>query len=406
MKIASNTFRRNKVNVFRMGKLKRWNMAESSTLPDFVFLSSAVRSQVKKTVGVKKAVVIYGEPGSEIAEVAASLFLQGQETHSNYREFHPDSYTPVQLAEVLQRVNRQHCFTIFFYDFDAFSLEQQHNVVMQLKGLRAQGRAALPYVRLMFSLRHALTHSHYLGLPPGELGRLFECQQLEVPPLRERPQDVAELVTAACREFRQSSGQSLHPDVMQQLQQYEWPGNTRELRRSIARLLMLSDNVEIGLRQAHGILPAIVSLSDAERGDSQVLETHRSLCDAVLNCDRAALRQFHPSVSKALLYLGEHFRREMSLAELAGHSHISPSHLSYLLKQSLTLSFKQILNLTRIFYACRQLEYHPRSRITNLYLDCGYGDLSHFEKMFKRYTGLTPNEFRKKLKPAIQQEGT
>lgn len=405
MKIVSNTLRRHKVNVFRMGKLKRWNRVEDSTLPEFVFLPTTLRMQVKKVNGTKKVVIIYGEPGNEIAEVAASLFLQGQDTHSMYREFHPDSYTPTQLADVIQRITRQHCFTIFFYDFDEFSREQQQDVLLQLRALRAMGRSSLSCVRLLFSMRHSLVQSGYLGLPGGELGDLFECEQLEVPPLRERSHDVAELVTAACREFRQSSRQSLHPEVMQQLQQYDWPGNTRELRRSIARLLMLSDNEEIGLRQAYSILPAIIRLPQGAQEASQVLEVNRTLCDAVIKCDRAALRQFHPSVSKALLYLGENFRQEMSLADLADHSHISPSHLSYLLKQSLTLSFKQILNLTRIFYACRQLEYHPRSRITNLYLDCGYGDLSHFEKMFKRYTGLTPNEFRKKFKPVIQQEG-
>ncbi|GAB7271772.1 hypothetical protein DZS_31660 [Dickeya ananatis] len=115
------------------------------------------------------------------------------------------------------------------------------------------------------------------------------------------------------------------------------------------------------------------------------------MCDAVLSRDQDALQQFHPSVIKALLYLGEHFQREVTLIELAENSHISPSHLSYLLKHSLGLSFKQILNQTRIFYACQRLECHPMSRITNLYLDCGYGDLSHFEKMFKRYTGATPH---------------
>ncbi|ACS84173.1 AraC family transcriptional regulator [Musicola paradisiaca] len=405
MKTAGNILKKSKINVFRTGQVNRWEIPVATALPEFISLSASLRNQIQKIAALKKSIILYGEPGTELSDVAAYIFMQTQEPQAGYIEFHHATYQPAMLDDVIRKLNRQQNFTLFFQNFDEFSADQQQDIMNRLKMLRFIGRTPLHFARLIFGLRHTLAQSQQSGRLSVMLGRHLDYHQVYISPLRERPQDVVELLHIACREFRQSGSQQIHPDVLQQLQHYDWPGNAQQLRRSIARLLMLSDNREIGLNQAHGILPEIIRLP-AVSASASLAVTDPVLCDTLLKCDEQALRQFHPSVSKALLFLGENFQRELTLSALAEKAHISPSHLSYLLKHSLKLSFKQILNQIRIFYACQQLKCRPLSRITNLYLDCGYGDLSHFEKMFKRYTGLTPVEFRKTLKPVIVREDT
>ena len=65
--------------------------------------------------------------------------------------------------------------------------------------------------------------------------------QLEVPPLRERREDIPPLVDAFLREFNREHGRKVtgvSRGVMDRLMQYEWPGNVRELRNTIEEMVI------------------------------------------------------------------------------------------------------------------------------------------------------------------------
>lgn len=66
---------------------------------------------------------------------------------------------------------------------------------------------------------------------------------LEVPPLRKRLDDIPQLVGAFVRRFCLENGMeqlSVSPDVMKLLQQYNWPGNIRELQGVVESMVILS----------------------------------------------------------------------------------------------------------------------------------------------------------------------
>jgi DNA-binding NtrC family response regulator len=72
---------------------------------------------------------------------------------------------------------------------------------------------------------------------------------LQVPPLRERPEDVAKLMAHFLEIYRQRfnrPGLDLSSDARQRLQAYAWPGNVRELRNCLERAaaISLSDIIE------------------------------------------------------------------------------------------------------------------------------------------------------------------
>lgn len=65
---------------------------------------------------------------------------------------------------------------------------------------------------------------------------------LHIPPLRERPEDIRPLCMHFLMECNQRFGQNkrLNADVLRHLEKYEWPGNIRQLKHAIERMVVLS----------------------------------------------------------------------------------------------------------------------------------------------------------------------
>lgn len=78
---------------------------------------------------------------------------------------------------------------------------------------------------------------------PDLFYRLAELS-LQVPPLRARPEDIAELAMAFLKKANERFGkniETLEPALITRFQQYSWPGNVRELKSTIDRMVLLFD---------------------------------------------------------------------------------------------------------------------------------------------------------------------
>lgn len=78
---------------------------------------------------------------------------------------------------------------------------------------------------------------------------------IHVPSLRERPQDIPELVAYFLEEFCSRNNfrkRELDPALVPALQAYPWPGNARELRNIVERMAILSSEPRIGLEAVPG----------------------------------------------------------------------------------------------------------------------------------------------------------
>ncbi|MEM9068003.1 MAG: sigma-54 dependent transcriptional regulator [Myxococcota bacterium] len=74
--------------------------------------------------------------------------------------------------------------------------------------------------------------------------------ELEMPPLRDRRQDIPRLARAFASRYAQRfqlEGVRLEPGLIAALRNREWPGNVRELENTIARLLALSEGGVLGV---------------------------------------------------------------------------------------------------------------------------------------------------------------
>ena len=82
---------------------------------------------------------------------------------------------------------------------------------------------------------------------------------LILPPLRERPEDLAELVAHLARQVAAQNGwkeKVFAADAIAELRRYTWPGNIRELRNVVERLVLLSTEDTISAADVRLVLPA------------------------------------------------------------------------------------------------------------------------------------------------------
>jgi AraC-like DNA-binding protein len=84
---------------------------------------------------------------------------------------------------------------------------------------------------------------------------------------------------------------------------------------------------------------------------------------------------------------------DIGVAELAGQMNLSPHHFSMLFKHALGVPPHQFVLQERIHEAQRQLAA-GRIEISELALQLGFSDQSHFSRAFRKMTGTTPKRYR------------
>ncbi|MGI8435552.1 MAG: sigma-54-dependent transcriptional regulator [Chthoniobacterales bacterium] len=132
--------------------------------------------------------------------------------------------------------------------------------------------------------------------------------QIEVPPLRERREDIPPLVTLFRRRFAQQLGKpepEIAPEAFQKLLDYGWPGNVRELQNAMEYAVVLARKNLISVKELPSEVQLPVVLQKSERPASVNGGTH-NLNELERNAILQALAQCHGNKKKAAQLLGIH----------------------------------------------------------------------------------------------------
>jgi len=100
-------------------------------------------------------------------------------------------------------------------------------------------------------------------------------------------------------------------------------------------------------------------------------------------------------MTQLLGWIDERFLEEINLDSLAEKAGLSPNYVSGAFKKITGRTFKEILISKRISYARGLLETESGKSILSIALRSGFSDISNFNKMFFKHTGLAPKNYRK-----------
>lgn len=92
-------------------------------------------------------------------------------------------------------------------------------------------------------------------------------------------------------------------------------------------------------------------------------------------------------------HLRRHFKNRVQIAEVAKIANMSESAFSHFFKKSTGKSFTRFLIDLRLSYACKLL-LETREPVSQICYSCGFNNLSNFNRLFKKYKGLTPFDYR------------
>src|ERR1043166_3228484 len=129
--------------------------------------------------------------------------------------------------------------------------------------------------------------------------------QIEIPPLRERKEDIPPLVATFLKRFAQELGKEepeITPEAFQKLLDYSWPGNVRELQNAMEYAVVLARQNKISEKELPAEVQLPVALQQSERNNNN--GGVQNLDDMERNAIIQALAQCHGNKKKAAQVLG------------------------------------------------------------------------------------------------------
>jgi transcriptional regulator GlxA family with amidase domain len=100
-------------------------------------------------------------------------------------------------------------------------------------------------------------------------------------------------------------------------------------------------------------------------------------------------------VAKAQAYIEQHFNQDLNVEQVAQHVNMSKRNFIRRFKQATHLTPLEYTQKVKIENAKRRLENSSKG-IQELMYEVGYNDLKTFREIFKRQTGVTPQDYRRK----------
>lgn len=95
-----------------------------------------------------------------------------------------------------------------------------------------------------------------------------------------------------------------------------------------------------------------------------------------------------------LTHIGDNYQRHISVEEIAGQCFYSKSYFMKFFRETMGVTFVEYLNNYRLDIAAKKLK-NTDDNILNIAIDCGFDNLSYFNRRFKAKYGMSPGAYRR-----------
>lgn len=231
----------------------------------------ALRQQIALMAPTNGRVLIYGESGTGKELVAHAIHAHSARADGPFIEVNcaalPDDLIEAELfgqrpgaapgitVAKAGKFEKADGGTLFLDEVGDMSLRMQAKLLRVLDEQRIEPvGSALPVqvdVRVIASTNKNLEEEIAKGNFREDLFYRLNVIPFEVPPLRDRVEDIPLLAAHFLDEFASAYGRKkkeLTPEAVKVLQQYHWPGNVRELKNLMERLVIMYPQVRIDAR--------------------------------------------------------------------------------------------------------------------------------------------------------------
>lgn len=127
---------------------------------------------------------------------------------------------------------------------------------------------------------------------------------------------------------------------------------------------------------------------------SELLRFFWLLCESgsIFTASRSASENAE-LIRSALQYINENYAEPLTIDELAAHAHLSRSYFMGCFRRAAGMGAIEYLNQIRTRAAEKLLRSTERS-VADIAYECGFRNLSNFNRQFKSVTGTTPLKYR------------
>ncbi|PKM60309.1 MAG: AraC family transcriptional regulator [Firmicutes bacterium HGW-Firmicutes-4] len=180
---------------------------------------------------------------------------------------------------------------------------------------------------------------------------------------------------------------------------YEAHQNLAQLRAKMTELLVVLSRVvnRLGLAMVPFLHINDQAISQIYQTTSQenISVIVSKAVDAYLEqLEAAAVKPENPNISLMTDYIDKHYPDNLTVEAIADAACLSPGYAGRIFKEQLGLSIMDYVLKVRIDKS-KKLLLNPHYQIQAIAEKVGYGDAGYFTKVFRKFEGITPTQFRK-----------
>jgi two-component system response regulator AtoC len=244
-----------------------------------------IRELIKTVADTALSVIIYGETGVGKEVIARELHRLSTRRTKRFVKVNCAAL-PSELLESELFGYEKGAFTgatrfkpgkfeiasdgvIFLDEVGDIPLRLQAKLLQVLQGgefSRLGGKDVKVNTWVISATNHDLAEDMREGRFREDLYYRLNIIKIDVPPLRERKEDVPPLidyfVNRYCSEFDITEQFTIGPEMRDLFLHYEWPGNVRELANTIQRVMVMGDWDEVRHQMSLGTTPLMSALRD------------------------------------------------------------------------------------------------------------------------------------------------